>query len=145
MPPTTATPIRSATPDEAWRALTADPSILLLDVRTQAEWSFVGAPDLTQAAGRMAFVEWAQFPTMAPNPDFARQAAAAAAETGATTIYCICRSGARSLAAAQAIMASGGGVTAVNVAEGFEGDLDADGRRGALNGWKARGLPWRQS
>jgi len=64
-------------------------------------------------------------------------------------ILFICRSGARSLAAARAVaeaIGPGSGLEhCTNVAEGFEGDLDSDGHRGTLNGWKTRGLPWRQS
>jgi rhodanese-related sulfurtransferase len=60
-------------------------------------------------------------------------------------IYCICRSGARSAAAATALTQAGFKPTAINVAEGFEGDLDGERHRGHKNGWKARGLPWIQS
>jgi adenylosuccinate synthase len=33
---------------------------------------------------------------------------------------------------------------AFNVADGFEGPVDAEGHRGTVAGWKAEGLPWRQ-
>ncbi|MCB1431460.1 MAG: rhodanese-like domain-containing protein, partial [Alphaproteobacteria bacterium] len=59
-------------------------------------------------------------------------------------ILCICRSGARSAAAASALTAAGY-TNAWNVAEGFEGDKDPDGHRGTIGGWKAAGLPWVQS
>jgi rhodanese-related sulfurtransferase len=55
----------------------------------------------------------------------------------------LCRSGVRSAAAAEAA-ARAGYAHAYNVTEGFEGPLDADGHRG-VSGWKAAGLPWRQS
>ena len=58
-------------------------------------------------------------------------------------VYFLCRSGVRSLAAAQAAQAAGF-PHAYNVADGFEGPPDGDGHRGHLSGWKADGLPWRQ-
>jgi rhodanese-related sulfurtransferase len=58
-------------------------------------------------------------------------------------IHFICRSGARSLAAGQAAQAAGF-PHAYNVADGFEGPVDAEGHRGTVAGWKADGLPWRQ-
>jgi rhodanese-related sulfurtransferase len=122
---------------------------LLVDVRTRAEWAFVGAADLGRAAGRQVFIEWQGFPSTGPNPGFADALEAAVAETGADTVFFICRSGGRSMAAAVAaaerFAAKGRAVRCVNVAEGFEGDLDVEGHRGTSGGWKARGLPWRQS
>jgi len=58
-------------------------------------------------------------------------------------IHFLCRSGARSMAAAQAAQAAGF-PQVFNVAEGFEGNPDAEGHRGVVAGWKAEGLPWRQ-
>jgi rhodanese-related sulfurtransferase len=58
-------------------------------------------------------------------------------------IYFMCRSGVRSLAAAQAAQAAGFGHV-FNVADGFEGNPDGEGHRGRIAGWKAAGLPWRQ-
>lgn len=135
-------------PEGAFEALKAG-GAMLIDVRTRAEWSFVGAPDLSDAGAKLAMIEWQSFPTMAVNPAFAEAALEAAERAGAETVYFICRSGARSLRAAQATAeaaaAAGRRLRCVNVAEGFEGDLDLDARRGTVNGWKARGLPWRQS
>jgi rhodanese-related sulfurtransferase len=51
----------------------------------------------------------------------------------------ICRSGGRSLRAAQAA-AEAGFTRVVNVAEGFEGGLDDKGRR-TVGGWRGAGLP----
>jgi rhodanese-related sulfurtransferase len=58
-------------------------------------------------------------------------------------IYFLCRSGVRSLAAAEAARAEGF-QNVYNVADGFEGPVDAKGHRGAAAGWKASNLPWRQ-
>lgn len=138
-----------ASPQETWSALAEDGSALLVDVRTRAEWAFVGAPDLSGAAADVVFAEWTQFPAMSPNPRFVDDLAAEIDARGVSTVYFICRSGARSASAATAmrarLAAAGRDVACVNVVEGFEGDLDAQGRRGSVNGWKARGLPWRQT
>jgi len=138
-----------ADPDEAWRALQCDPKALLVDVRSKAEWTFVGVPDLSAAAADALFVEWSSFPAMAANPAFVQTVAQAVQAADANAVYFICRSGARSAAAAGAlapVLAEANRATRLfNVVEGFEGDLDGEGHRGRANGWKARGLPWRQS
>ena len=59
---------------EAWDRLRNDPKAQLLDVRTQAEWNFVGLPDLSSIGRRVHCVEWQGFPTMAPNPGFVAEA-----------------------------------------------------------------------
>lgn len=134
-------------PKEAWDLLAATPAAQLVDVRTVAEWSFVGLPDLSELGRQVHCVEWQSFPTMAANPDFAAQVAAAVTAAGAgkdTPVLMLCRSGARSRSAAMAL--TGLGFTrAYNVAGGFEGDCDGQRHRGLTNGWKADGLPWRQS
>lgn len=143
-------------PEEAFRLLGEAPDTRLVDVRTRAEWSFVGLPDLSPIGKQIWPIEWTRFPDMAPNPAFLDELQGLIARDGGQTprrILFICRSGARSLAAAQAVAAGlddapgdGAGLErCTNVAEGFEGDLDSDGHRGRINGWKARGLPWRQS
>jgi rhodanese-related sulfurtransferase len=136
-------------PDEAWRILERDPEAVLIDVRTRAEWGFVGVPDLAEVGRSTMLVEWAGFPGMSQNPSFVAQVIEQLGDDRPDTLLFLCRSGARSLRAAEAVAAhlAGEGRSAVclNVAEGFEGDLDREGHRGMLNGWKARGLPWRQS
>ena len=129
------------TPQEAWERLESDPHAVLVDVRTQAEWSFVGLPDLTSIGKRVVPVEWTTFPDGAPNPHFLDQLRTALPSEDAPVLF-LCRSGARS-AAATATAAAAGYTGAVNVTEGFEGELDAQGHR-AVNGWKQAGLPWRQ-
>ncbi|MHA1113507.1 MAG: rhodanese-like domain-containing protein, partial [Alphaproteobacteria bacterium] len=61
----------------------------------------------------------------------------------APTLF-LCRSGARSMAAAMAMTALGH-TDCRNIVEGFEGDLNGDHHRGEASGWKAAGLPWEQS
>ena len=136
-------------PAEAYRLLESEPETALIDVRTQAEWAFVGVPDLS-ALGRPFWpIEWVAFPSMAQNPAFIDELAARTDGKRPARVFFICRSGTRSMAAAQLVAAAlaeqGVAAHCTNVAEGFEGDLDRDGHRGRVNGWKMRGLPWRQN
>jgi rhodanese-related sulfurtransferase len=136
-------------PAEAYRLLESDPETALIDVRTRAEWAFVGLPDLSALDRPVWPIEWVAFPDMARNSAFVDQLMSQTGGKLPTQLLFICRSGGRSMAAAQTVAATlaGQGVAAhcTNVAEGFEGDLDQDGHRGRANGWKARGLPWRQN
>ena len=56
----------------------------------------------------------------------------------------LCRSGARSHAAAEAAMRAGWRET-YNILEGFEGDKDAEQHRNTVGGWRKAGLPWTQT
>jgi len=127
---------------EAWDRLKGDPRAQLLDVRTMAEWNFVGLPDLSSIGRRVHCVEWQSFPTGAQNPGFVVEASQAL-DGPKAPVMLICRSGGRSRAAAIALTRAGF-AQAFNIAGGFEGDADGQGRRGNTNGWKASDLPWRQ-
>ncbi len=129
-------------PRDAWTALCGDPAAVLIDVRTDAEWLYVGMPDLSEAGKDPLLIAWQVFPAMQLNTVFLNQMKAAGL-TPANRIYFICRSGVRSLAAAEAAQAAGY-AHSYNVADGFEGPPDADGHRGRVAGWKVAGLPWRQ-
>ncbi|MFD1702721.1 rhodanese-like domain-containing protein [Methylopila henanensis] len=134
-------------PRDAWESLETDPAAALVDVRTSAEWSFVGVPDLSPAGKRVLLQEWQRFPSMQIDPGFAEAVAETLKSAGATEdtpVYFLCRSGARSQAAAAALAALGW-TRAYNVVGGFEGPLDGERRRGSVAGWKADGLPWVQS
>lgn len=132
---------------QAWDMLATDPRAQLIDVRTAAEWTYVGLPDLASLGREVHAIEWQSFPSGEINPDFpkiaAEQLKLAGADSGTPLLF-LCRSGARSKAAAMA-MTRAGFTRAYNVAGGFEGSLDGEGHRGHVNGWKAAGLPWRQS
>lgn len=145
----TSSGIGEVDPKEAWSALNSGEKAILIDVRTRAEWAFVGLPDLSATGREPALLEWQSFPSMGVDPDFAAGALDAIERAGAETAYFLCRSGGRSmkaaLATAHAAAAAGRALSCFNITEGFEGDLDGESRRGAMNGWKARGLPWRQS
>ncbi len=128
----------------AWDLLQSDPKATLVDVRTRAEWNFVGLPDLSPLGRDVALIEWQMFPTMQINPDFAAATAAAAGPDKDAPVLFLCRSGARSRSAAMALTEAGY-ARAYNIAGGFEGDLDGERHRGRRNGWKAAGLPWKQT
>ncbi|GAA0284087.1 rhodanese-like domain-containing protein [Rhodovulum strictum] len=121
-------------PDLAW-ALVQAGEAQLIDVRSREEFKFVGhVPGSSNVA-------WATGTTLTRNPRFLREFEATAARDA--VVLLICRSGKRSADAAAVASRAGFG-NVFNVTEGFEGDLDVDGHRGALNGWRQRGLPWLQ-
>lgn len=124
------------TPEHAHAAVLAGEG-LLVDVRTRAEWAYVGVPDAPAV-----FIEWQSFPDGARNGNFVEELRAAGAQPG-RPLYFLCRSGARSAAAAKAATADGLG-PAFNITDGFEGQLDGSGHR-VLGGWRNVGLPWKQS
>ncbi len=136
-------------PGEAWQILEREGSARLVDVRTRAEWHFVGLPDTGELGKAPILVEWSSYPDMSVNRAFADEIEKAVGSDAVGPLLFLCRSGARSLQAAAMVAdhysRQGRPVTCLNVAEGFEGDMDASGRRGRRNGWKARGLAWRQS
>lgn len=133
--------------EETWRRLAEDSGSVLIDVRTRAEWSYVGVPDLSALGKELILVEWQGFPDGRLNSGFATELAQRLDTLGAkrdSELYFICRSGARSRLAAEAMLRAGY-TRCHNVAEGFEGPLDGTRHRGSRSGWKAQGLPWVQS
>jgi rhodanese-related sulfurtransferase len=134
-------------PRQAWDMLARDQQATLIDVRSQAEWSFVGTPDLSSLGKRVVFVPWQDFvpgpkPAMAANANFMGALAASGVAKTAPLIF-ICRSGGRSKSAAMA-MTKAGYKSCYNLAGGFEGPHDGAKHRGGVAGWKAAGLPWTQ-
>ena len=129
---------------ETWERLKGDPKAVLVDVRTRAEWAFVGVPDLSNLGRDLLLMEWQKFPDSRIAPDFAARLEEALAARGVgkgDEIFFICRSGGRSRMAAE-VMAAAGYRLCRNVAEGFEGPMDADRHRGQIAGWKFEGLDW---
>ena len=123
-------------PQEAFELMRQAQGAQLLDVRTQAEWDYVGRiPGSIQ-------IEWQTYPGSQPNPDFLAELQARTDKEA--IVMFLCRSGARSHAAAAAA-AQAGYSHSYNVLEGFEGDKDASGHRNAVGGWRVAGLPWVQS
>jgi len=121
-------------PQLAWAWVQAGQAVLV-DVRTDAERAWVGFVPGAQA------LAWKQWPGMAMNPDF--DAGLQALAAGGQKLVLLCRSGVRSVAAAQRATALG--LEAYNILEGFEGDPDEQAHRGTRGGWRFHGLPWRQA
>ena len=133
------------TPLDAWKLLSDNPEAVLVDVRTDAEWRFVGVPDLSSLGRDVVYIEWnttdgrrnGNFLT-----ELREQVAPVEGGGDKRPVVFLCRSGNRSIGAA--VVATEAGIApAYNVLDGFEGQLDATGHRGET-GWRAVGLPWKQ-
>lgn len=134
------------TPKQAWTKLSEQQNSFLVDVRSSAEWSFVGLSDLTTLGKSTILVSLMTFPGMVPNQNFVKDLNDVLETSGATkdaALLFICRSGQRSITAAQ-LMTSEGYKHCFNVLEGFEGGLNDKDHRGVIDGWKVLGLPWVQ-
>jgi rhodanese-related sulfurtransferase len=133
--------------DEAYNLLSEDRASLLIDVRTQAEWAYVGVPDLSKVGKEPVLFEWQQYPNMVVRSNFAEELAKDLRGRGVKTntpVLFLCRSGVRSRAAAVALTEVGF-TRCLNITGGFEGPPDLEKHRGRRDGWKAKGLPWVQS
>jgi rhodanese-related sulfurtransferase len=124
-------------PTEAYEVISGLAGTQLIDVRTRAEWDYVGR------VPRSTLIEWQHYPGMKLNPNFLPELEALIPDR-ATPVIFMCRSGARSHSAAAAAAAAGY-TRAFNLLDGFEGNKDSAGQRSKLGGWRAAGLPWVQS
>ena len=134
------------TPEEAWKLLSDNPEAVLVDCRTDAEWRFVGIPDLSTLAHDVVYIEWNRVDgtrNEAFVDDLVEQIGVAGVTPGERPVVFLCRSGNRSIGAAEAATEAGI-APSYNVLDGFEGNLDDHKHRGGT-GWKAVGLPWKQS
>ena len=122
-------------PAEAHELMQKAPGAKLIDVRTRAEWDYVG-----RVPGSVP-IEWQSYPSSQPNPAFLDELRAQT-EKDAIVMF-LCRSGARSHAAASAASQIGY-ARSYNILQGFEGDKDAQGHRASVGGWQFAGLPWVQ-
>ncbi|MBS1229001.1 MAG: Rhodanese domain protein [Proteobacteria bacterium] len=121
------------TPREAFEVWQLAPGAKLVDVRTRAEWDWVGR------VPRAEEIEWISYPSNQPNSHFLAQLKHCVDPQ--SLVMFLCRSGVRSHHAAS--LANEAGYSACyNVLEGFEGDKDANGQRGKTGGWRHAGLPW---
>jgi len=130
------------TPGEAWELLKWEPGTVLIDVRTDAEFNYVGRPDLSSIGKQTLLIQWRLFPSNDVNPTFVSEVAGAGVGPDQKILF-LCRSGVRSRYTAAA-MTEAGYPQCYNVLEGFEGDKDPAGHRGTIGGWKVAGLPWEQ-
>jgi rhodanese-related sulfurtransferase len=134
-------------PADAYALLQAHKDAQLVDVRTEAEWSFVGVPDLSPIGRDVIPLDWQRYPAMEVRSDFVSVLSAELERRGVpkdAPVMFLCRSGARSAAAAAA-MSRAGYSHCINISGGFEGVADAAHHRGLISGWKASRLPWVQS
>ena len=127
---------------EAWDFLKENTNALLIDVRTTPEWIFIGQPDLATLNKKLISISWRHYPSMQINPNFADEITAQI-EDKKTPLLFLCRSGGRSYDAA-VCMKEAGYAECYNVETGFEGEPNAEGKRGVSEGWKAVSLPWVQ-
>lgn len=130
------------TPEQAWKLLSENPEAVLVDVRTEAEWRFVGVPDLASLGRDVEYIEWVDTRGR-PNENFVADLLERVPGGGAHPVVFLCRSGQRSIGAARAATEAGVRLS-YNVLDGFEGHLDGDAHRGG-RGWRAIGLPWKQT
>ena len=130
------------TPQQTWDMLSEFPKAQFIDVRTNAEFVYVGNPDLSALNKEVVQVYWQVFPAMDVNSDFIAEIGETISDKESPLLL-ICRSGVRSLYAAEALTAAGY-KECYNIAGGFEGDKNPQGHRGGVNGWKVAGLPWKQ-
>ena len=137
------------TSSDAYKALQADPSIVFIDVRTQAEFSYVGHPDpvdqnipwnfLTDTYNAKSGAYNGQ-----SNKNFLKDVEALMAREGKgkdDPIFLICRSGSRSAAAVNTLTKAGY-TKAYNVVDGFEGGTDKGTGHRTVEGWRHDDLPW---
>lgn len=129
------------TPQQAWDLLNDNPEAVLVDCRTRAEWNWVGVPDLSSLGREVVCIEWNT--AAGHNDAFVDELKAAGVTPGERPVAFLCRSGNRSIPAAEAATAAGIGPS-YNILDGFEGNLDEHKHRGGT-GWRAIGLPWVQS
>lgn len=136
--------VKSLKPKQAWQLLKDDPRAVLIDVRSNMEFLFIGHPK-----GALN-VPWIDEPDWQINPHFAAEVrkvilggASCLDDIGCAPVILICRSGKRSLVAGELLIKEG--LTEVyNVLEGFEGELDESHHRSTMGGWRFHGLPWEQ-
>jgi len=126
----------------AYQVLLENPKAVLVDVRTEPEWEYVGRPDLSSLGRDPVLVPWKRWPEMKVRASFAAEVEAAGVPPDAPVLL-LCRSGQRSRDAAIALTAAGFRAC-FNISDGFEGPKDGDGHRNTVSGWRATGLPWAQ-
>ena len=130
-------------PSEAFAILSNHPGALLVDVRTPEEWDAVGIPQKAASGRDPLLLPWRLQDQPGTNPEFLNALKAAQPDVNAPVFF-LCRGGSRSFDAANAATAIGY-TQAFNVTYGYEGEADANGQRGTVNGWMAEALPWRRT
>jgi len=136
--------VKTLTPKQGWQLMQDDPRAVLVDVRSNMEYLFVGHPS------GAVHIPWIDEPDWEINPHFVRQVrelmlggVICDSMEGCAPILLICRSGKRSLEAGRLLVEKGFSKV-FNIADGFEGELDDHHHRSSLGGWRFDGLPWEQ-
>jgi len=129
--------IENLTPQQSWDLMQSNPSAVMIDVRTKMEHSFVGKPL------EAIHVPWKEAPQWTLNAEFVSQVEQIVTDKSVPVLL-LCRSGVRSLEAANALEGAGFSHL-VNILDGFEGALDENKHRGNLSGWRYSQLPWEQA
>ncbi|NJO17008.1 MAG: rhodanese-like domain-containing protein [Thioploca sp.] len=137
----------SITPQDAWQMLQDNPKSVLVDIRSEMEYLFIGHPKGS------IHIPWIDEPDWKVNPRFAAEVRKVMlggvvydpqdSDVEAVPVLLICRSGRRSLEAGKNLV-NEGFTKVYNILEGFEGALDANHHRSTLGGWRFHGLPWEQ-
>lgn len=128
----------AVSPEEAWALLQADPKVVLVDVRTNAERDWVGRVNLPEP--QQQAVQWLFYPGSTPNPDFMAQLSAAIPQQDTVLLF-LCRSGVRSRHGAK-LATEHGYTQCYDILQGFEGEKDTHGHRKTIGGWCSADLPW---
>ena len=136
--------VKHLTPQQAWSLLQENPRAILVDVRSNMEFLFVGHPK------GAVHIPWIDEPDWVVNPNFVRQirelmlgGIICGDDDGCAPIILICRSGKRSVESGQALLEAGLR-DVYNVLDGFEGELDDNHQRSSLGGWRFDALHWEQ-
>ncbi len=136
--------VKTLSPQDAWQLMQDEPRTILIDVRSDMEFLFVGHP-----VGAI-HIPWIDYPDWKLNENFATEVrklmlggVCHESENSSAPVLLICRSGKRSLEAGNLLIKEGFN-DVHNIAEGFEGELDEEHHRGSLGGWRSHGLPWAQ-
>ncbi len=121
---------------EAYKMVMGNSSdTFIVDVRTKAEYEFVGHPDLPNGSPNIPLYF---YPTWTLNNDFVKKVEERYRRDA--VIITICRSGKRAEVAAR-ILLEAGFKNVLYVTDSFEGSKDKNGYR-TVNGWKVNGLPY---
>lgn len=129
---------------QAAQMLEDDSRAILIDIRSTMEFLFVGHP---QGA---VHLPWIDEPDWTVDPNFTTEVrklmlggTVCDIDEGCAPVILICRSGKRSKEAGIKLL-NDGLKNVFHIDEGFEGERDENGHRGALGGWRYHKLPWEQ-
>ena len=142
-------------PKDCWKELSENENSILLDVRTNPEIMYVGAPDLASIKRPVIRAEFMKHSDagFVPNPEFFELAKSRIIEKFPDfktsppekySLFFICKAGPRGNNAAKTFYEHGY-KNSYCIRGGFEGDLNGSKLRGKVSGWVYEGLPYVQS